>query len=315
MAYASASTNINYSKDDDEIDLDDNDDHMGIANADETADSNVFGDSKKQTNTSIANDVTVQSVEEVNVVELNEVVESRTLSKSEAMKLRMRQLKQKMNQARQLNQQAMREEVENSISGSGISKQSKKKINSITHTDNQSSHAIRLAQEHGDIDPKLLLQPAYENISKQQKKQEKEELNEFAINDYHNPEGQYRNYQRNIKSISNNANYTAADHPSAAGIYEPTDMLTTTTDEIKKQRDGAHRISQELQRRYDKRQTKERKRKQEEIRQELNDTSSSTTAAASGINLRNQKFNQKIARTYDKTTCEIRHNLERGTAL
>jgi pre-mRNA-splicing factor SYF2 len=35
----------------------------------------------------------------------------------------------------------------------------------------------------------------------------------------------------------------------------------------------------------------------------------------SWINEKNRKFNQKIARFYDKYTKEIRENLERGTAL
>ena len=314
MAYASGSTVANYSKDDDEIDLDDNDDdNFG---ASETTDANPISDSIQPNNdTSINNDATISSVQE-NLAEQTPDVKDRPLSKAEAMKLRMRLLKQKMNQARQLNQQAVREEVETSIIGRESSKQSIQKTTNNTNRDNQSSYALRLAQEHGDIDPKLLLQPAYENIAKQQKKKEKEELNRFAINDYHNPEGQYRNYVRNVKSLPTSvAPVHATTGSTATGLYDPTDMLTTTTDDVKKQRDGAHLISQELQRRYEKRQTKERKRKQQEIRQELNDTSSSTTAAASGINLRNQRFNQKIARTYDKTTSEIRHNLERGTAL
>jgi hypothetical protein len=310
MTYSSASTIMNYTKDDDEIDLDDNDNNghcETVAAATGGNDTNSIGDYCRQSHDTVENDVAVPTEQVVH----NPVLDDRPLSKAEAMKLRMRQLKQKMNQARQLNQQAVREELEHSIGGSGNSKQSTKKTTNKLRDGNQSLLAIRLAQEHGDIDSKLLLQPAYENIARQQKKQEKDELNEYAINDYHNPEGQYRNYQRNVKSLPSHGNSVTA----ATGIYDPTDMLTTTTDEMKKQRDGAHRIAQELQRRYDKRQTRERKRKQQEIRQELNDTSSSTPAAASGINLRNQKFNQKIARTYDSTTSEIRHNLERGTAL
>jgi pre-mRNA-splicing factor SYF2 len=33
------------------------------------------------------------------------------------------------------------------------------------------------------------------------------------------------------------------------------------------------------------------------------------------INDRNRRFNEKVARAYDKYTVEIRQNLERGTAL
>ena len=33
------------------------------------------------------------------------------------------------------------------------------------------------------------------------------------------------------------------------------------------------------------------------------------------INLRNERFNKKINRNYDRHTAEIKQNLERGTAL
>ncbi len=315
MAYKSASTIVHDSKDDDEIDLDD-DNNLDASKTDEPSDTtNPIGNSMSIA-TAVERD-TVVSSEQVNATDEASKVEERPLSKADAMKSRMRQLKQKMNQARQLNQQAVREEVECSLmgNGSGTSKQSAKKAGSNTHDSNVNSTASRLAQENTDIDPKLLLQPAYENLSKQKKKQEKDELNQYAINDYHNPEGQYRNYQRNIKSLPHHAGPMGTAQQATDGVYDPIDMLTTTADDLKKQRNGAHRVSQELQRRYDKRQIKERKRKQQEIRQELNDTSGGASVAASGINLRNQKFNQKVARTYDKTTSEIRHNLERGTAL
>ena len=314
MAYKSVTTTVHFSKDDDEIDLDD-DNNLEASKIEEPSDiSNPIGNST----TSVERDTEVVPSEQGYVADEASKVEERPISKSDAMKLRMRQLKQKMNQARQLNQQAVREEVELSIMGngpSGTSKQSTKKAGSNTHGNNVNSTALRLAQENTDIDPKLLLQPAYENLSKQKNKQEKDELNQFAVNDYHNPEGQYRNYQRNIKSLPHHAGPLGTAQQATDGVYDPTDMLTTTADDLKKQRDGAHRVSQELQRRYEKRQIKDRKRKQQEIRQELNDTSGGASVAASGINLRNQQFNQKVARTYDKTTSEIRHNLERGTAL
>lgn len=117
------------------------------------------------------------------------------------------------------------------------------------------------------------------------------------MNDYYNPEGQHRNYERNLKSL-----------PHAAGPLLPTeDMVATfnpisgTSDEAR-EREGARNLANEMKRRIEK-----QKAKRDRVEFEQEDVSY--------INQRNKRFNQKLSRTFDKHTAEIRQNLERGTAL
>lgn len=220
-------------------------------------------------------------------------------SKSAALKARLRQLKHKMNQARQLNQLAVREEGEQMLlPGKAHSKQPK------TNSPIANSNAVLLAQDHG-IDPLVMMQPASESLARAQRNAEKAELQQYDMKDYHNPEGQFRNYQRNVLSLPRRRS-GEDDATTDTIIYDPT-LTTASTDAAAMQRAQAHRVAVELHRRIDKRQKKDRKRKEAEMRQE--------GELSSGINLRNQRFNAKIQRTLDNHTQEIRHNLERGTAL
>lgn len=134
---------------------------------------------------------------------------------------------------------------------------------------------------------------------KSYKKAEKAVANQFDIRDYYSSEGQHRHYERNLKSL-----------PRAAGSLGPTEEETTATfnpilsvsDEAR-EREGARNLANELKRRIE----KQAKKKRERMEFEQEDVSY--------INQRNKRFNQKISRTYDKSTAEIRQNLERGTAL
>jgi cyclophilin family peptidyl-prolyl cis-trans isomerase len=299
------STNGTINDDDDEINLDDNCDDGNNDDPYFNKNNNISGPTNDENND---ND---NDKEEVTPLGDEAMQQTTTkLSKSETMKLRMRQLKQKINQARQLNQQAVREEGESTTIG-GRGRLVSKRSSDIITNNVKNSQALHLAQQT-KIDPNALLQPAYDNLVKQQKKQEKDELNQFDVKDYHNPEGQYRNYERNIRSLPTNRIKT---DNNITGLYDPADVpIDDGIGVLKKEREAAHIIAMELHRRIEKRQMKDRKRKQEQIRNELNDTGTSS-AASSGINLRNQKFNEKIARTFDPATSEIRHNLERGTAL
>lgn len=72
--------------------------------------------------------------------------------------------------------------------------------------------------------------------------------------------------------------------------------------EPQKEREGARRMANELYRRIE-------KQKNKRDRLELEETD------VSYINKRNKRYNQKISRNYDKSTAEIKQNLERGTAL
>lgn len=124
---------------------------------------------------------------------------------------------------------------------------------------------------------------------------EKKERKGFSARDYHNPEGQAMNYERNLKSIPRQL-YT--DSPSNAETFNP--MMNTVDPE--KERAGARRLANELHRRAEKKAAKRN-------RLEFDETD------VSHINKRNKLFNQKISRNYDQATAEIKQNLERGTAL
>lgn len=226
-------------------------------------------------------------------------------TKAEIMKLRLRKLKQKMNQARQLNKQAVREEGEKIVfsSATGGGKSSTQRTKSSfkhTATDNHTS---------GSMGTKISTETALESLRKARRRSEQNEINQYAINDYHNPEGQYRNYERNLKSLHAVASNSQKEaNNNSLEIYNPLDHRINKKDE-ELQRQGAHRIATELNRRIEKVQKKERKRLAQEA------SESSVASAADGINKRNKRFNEKISRNYDKQTAEIRHNLERGTAL
>ena len=87
-------------------------------------------------------------------------------------------------------------------------------------------------------------------------------------------------------------------------MYSP---LESTVDP-EQERMGAKRLATEMHRRIEKRQKRLAKEQAKDMmQQDSNDVSY--------INERNRRFNQKINRTYDKQTAEIRQNLERGTAL
>ena len=82
------------------------------------------------------------------------------------------------------------------------------------------------------------------------------------------------------------------------GTYNP---IVGTSDEAR-EREGARNLANEMKRRIEK-----QKSKRDRVEFEQEDVSY--------INQRNKRFNQKLSRTFDKHTAEIRQNLERGTAL
>lgn len=117
------------------------------------------------------------------------------------------------------------------------------------------------------------------------------------MNDYYNPEGQHRNYERNLKSLPRAAGTIQASEDSLS-TFNP---ILSTSDEARA-REGARNLAGEMKRRIEK-----QKSKRERVEFEQEDVSY--------INQRNKRFNQKISRNFDKHTAEIRQNLERGTAL
>jgi pre-mRNA-splicing factor SYF2 len=133
---------------------------------------------------------------------------------------------------------------------------------------------------------------------KSYKKEEKATANRFEMHDYYNPEGQHRNYERNLKSLSRAAGALESSEETT-GTFNP---ILNVADEAR-EREGARNLSNEMKRRIE----KQAKKKRERIEFEQTDVTY--------INQRNKRFNQKISRNFDKHTAEIRQNLERGTAL
>ena len=234
-------------------------------------------------------------------VEEEEEVPPKT--KAEALKRRMRKLKMKMNQARQLNKQEVLREGERLGSVEGAAKARKrqqmmdKKAKELEWK-KRNSKALEVAAAAG-LDGKHLVEQADASLRKAYKKEQKAVSQQFAVNDYYNPEGQHRNYERNLKSLSRAAGPLPEDAvTNGHATFDPT---TDESDE-KREREGARNLANELKRRIE---------KQKEKRNRLEFEGEDVT----WINQRNKRFNQKISRNFDKHTAEIRQNLERGTAL
>jgi pre-mRNA-splicing factor SYF2 len=121
------------------------------------------------------------------------------------------------------------------------------------------------------------------------------------MNDYYNPEGQHRNYERNLKSLPRAGAAAASGVEDGDDSFATFNPISSTSDEVR-DREGARNLANEMKRRIEKQKAK---RARVEFEQE----------DVSYINQRNKRFNQKISRNFDKHTAEIRQNLERGTAL
>jgi hypothetical protein len=188
--------------------------------------------------------------------------------------LRMQQLILKMNQARQLNRQAVQEE------GS-----------------NQAGPSKRLGGggQKDKMNPVTSLQAA-DDIQKAEQRADRQEAARHSMHDYHNPEAQHRQYQRSLKSV----HPTTSREGSGAGDTSTFDPFSTNRSK-EEERQGAHRLAQEMHRRIEKKRRNEAKKKEKEV------------DVAGHINKRNKQFNKKLDRNYQDQ--EIQQNLERGTAL
>jgi cyclophilin family peptidyl-prolyl cis-trans isomerase len=227
--------------------------------------------------------------------EEEEVDDSQPVSKAEALKRRLRKLKQKMNQARQLNKQAVKQEGERS-NDQGAAKERKRLAFATKEAkkaawEKQNAKAFAKASQSG-VDAKYLTQQAVDSVHKARISADNDELYKYNVNDYHNPEGQHRHYQRDLRSLPRNPNASNATYDPLQNEADP-----------EQERQGAHRVAEEMHRRIEKVQRRQLKRNPED------------DGDVSYINQRNKKFNEKIKRTYGKATSEIRENLERGTAL
>jgi cyclophilin family peptidyl-prolyl cis-trans isomerase len=228
-------------------------------------------------------------------------IASEEIEDKDPLKKRLRLLKMKMNQARQLNRQEVQKEGERLGSDEGkarerdrIAKELKRQqaIDDQARNDNANILASQVGYENG----KFLLEPAAKSMSRVQKREATLERNRFHVKDYYNPEGQFRHYERSIKSIPKNIDRSETD------TFDP--IMTATVGSSKAgSDDGPKRLADELKRRIEKQKESNRKRMEFEAED------------VTYINKRNKHYNKKISRNYDTATAEIRQNLERGTAL
>jgi Peptidyl-prolyl cis-trans isomerase (rotamase) - cyclophilin family len=218
-------------------------------------------------------------------------------SKKAQLQERLRKLKMKINQSRQLNKKEVLSEGERLGSKEAHArymKQVKKEEKTRKEQETMQIHGkAYIGSEYDKKEAKAMMQSGNESIYQVMKRETTDEKNMFSPKDYYNPEGQFRNYENSVKSIR-------------PGNLIP---LRSNPDDIhsehgkQREREGAMRLASELKRRAQ----KAEKRKQKSVEFEGEDVSY--------INKRNKRFNEKIGRNYDKHTAEIRQNLERGTAL
>jgi len=253
------------------------------------------------------NSAVKQMAKDENELELEEEKEEEEeeppKTKAEALRQRMRKLKMKMNQARQLNKQEVLREGERLGSVEGAAKARKRqqtqdrKVKELEWK-NRNSKALEVAAAAG-LDGKHLVEQADSSIKRDYKKEKNAAANQFGMNDYYNPQGMHRNYERDLKSIPRAAGgLTEGFKRTNTGTFDP---ILRDSDETR-EREGARNLANEMNRRMEK-----QKAKRDRLEFEGEDVT--------WINQRNKKFNQKISRNFDQSTAEIRQNLERGTAL
>lgn len=206
---------------------------------------------------------------------------------------RLHELQMRMNQSRQLNRKEVLHEGEQQ-------QQQPKETISCVGDEKKEYSTVKIKRQTRNT----MTEPAYESMRRASQKQRRAEQNQFAVNDYYNPEGQFRNYERNLKSLPK---YKSENYDGST--YDPLLQGNATASTTSKNNssssvvgEGAHRLAEEMRRRIEKK--KETKRKAKDI----------IEGDVNYINERNKLFNKKIARNFDKYTAEIRHNLERGTA-
>lgn len=218
-------------------------------------------------------------------------------SKRAKLQERLLKLKMKMNQSRQLNKKEVLSEGERFGSKEAqiqYRKQTSKQDKFRKEQEFNQVHAkSKISADLSKQQKKAMMQSGDESLHQVMKKEAMAEKTMFSFKDFHNPEGQFRNYENTVKSLRTENLDTSYKNP---------DEISTDQDRLR-ERDGAKRLAAELKRRA----AKSEKRKQKEIEFEGEDVSY--------INKRNKAFNEKLSKDYDKHTAEIRQNLERGTAL
>lgn len=217
----------------------------------------------------------------------------------ESFQQRLLRLKMKMNESRTLNRKEVLNEAERLGTEEGVQKERKRtqiEEKRRRKKEWEDCHEKAISSASNEKEAKLLVQHASDSIRIASKKELKAKETRFDVDDYHNPEGQYRHYERNLRSLPK------IDREYSSEMYDP---LTHKEDDEHKAitQEGAKRLAAEMKRRAEKSIKKK-------IKLDKDDSGD-----ISYINQRNKRFNEKIGRNFDKHTAEIKQNLERGTAL
>ena len=321
-------------KDDDEIDLDNDDDddddnEVGIGLAPQKQAAAATAAAKEDTDEIDLDDDEDDDVAEEQVEKEEDIAEEtappRKGSKA-ALQARLRKLKMKMNQSRQLNKREVHSEGERLGSEEGAAQHRRQQ--NKRDRDNRKKEweamsgraadsAARAAATVGgsaavdDADIKKLTDQASDVLRKAQRKADRAATNRYEITDTYNSEGQQRHYERSLKSVPRGMTQThsaAASGLESGAVYDPlSSQLDADAHEAaaSSERAGARRLADEMYRRAAKSDAARKKRSAVEF----------DATDISGINKRNKRFNEKIGRNFDAHTAEIRQNLERGTAL
>lgn len=129
-----------------------------------------------------------------------------------------------------------------------------------------------------------------------QEKQRKKEANMATFGwQAFTTDAQYKSYKKQLNKLP-----SAAGTPAQSSDYNELQYGKKCT-EVSSQ--GLNRLAQSIEDRERQRETFSRRR------------ANFDATSVDAINSKNEHFNKKLKRTYDKYTVEIRQNLERGTAL
>lgn len=304
--------------DDDEIDLEDEDDNVKSDDSEVDVSSSKVADhhtDKDENDELVADDSDhyQNTAEEV----INPVTGK--LSKKSALQKRLAALRNKINQSRTLNRREVHAEASR-MGTEEASMQERKRQNKQDKITKQKEHDTYVVGKLRGVGDEILKtgdgrgerkklaslsQPAYDSIWQMNERANKQERSKHGPNDYYNPEGQYSNYERNLKSVHHNVGSRRGE-TTTLDSYDPT-LDAHPNNSVNKpsaisEKVGARRLANEMKRRAEKRENQKRKLEFDAV-------------DVTSINERNKKFNQKIGRNFDKHTAEIRQNLERGTAL
>lgn len=214
--------------------------------------------------------------------------------KMNPLQQRLFKLRLKMNQSRRMNRSEVMAEGSRFGSEEGKAAE-KKRLKDLDRKTRKSEWQEMNEKSGGKKGGSHLFETSSLSQAKATRKQDRAEINRFEANDYYNPEGQHRNYSRNIKS------FEKMNMAKSTDTYDP--LSNNNNDAAATNTEGARRLANELKLRGER--TERKKREKSEIEGD----------EVSYINKRNKMFNKKIDRNYGKYTAEIKQNLERGTAL